>query len=139
MLQGLTLTPLIRALRLADDDTLELEEAWAREAAARAALTRLEQLATDSWPRPEDVERLRAVYGQRLQRASSISLGDGNAAARAAYRRLRHETLSAERRALIALRDRGVISDEVLHRLEQELDVEAMRIGLGETPLGPGA
>jgi CPA1 family monovalent cation:H+ antiporter len=28
-----------------------------------------------------------------------------------------------------------VISDEVLHRLEQELDVEAMRIGLGEVRL----
>ncbi len=48
---------------------------------------------------------------------------------------LRHETLSAERRALIALRDAGVVSDEVLHRLEQELDVEAIRIGLGEIPL----
>jgi hypothetical protein len=28
--------------------------------------------------------------------------------------------------------DRGVISDDVLHRLEQELDIEAIRIGLGE-------
>lgn len=36
---------------------------------------------------------------------------------------------------LIALRDQGVISDEVLHRLEQELDVEAIRMGLGEAPL----
>jgi CPA1 family monovalent cation:H+ antiporter len=35
-----------------------------------------------------------------------------------------------------ALRDQGVISDEVLHRLEQELDVEAMRIGLGEVRMG---
>jgi hypothetical protein len=43
--------------------------------------------------------------------------------------------LSAERRALIALRNQGVISDEILHRLEQELDVEAMRIGLGESRL----
>jgi len=42
---------------------------------------------------------------------------------------------------LIKLRDQGVVSDEVLHRLEQELDVEAMRIGLGETRLNdpPGA
>jgi CPA1 family monovalent cation:H+ antiporter len=50
----------------------------------------------------------------------------------AAQRRLRHETLSAERRALIRLRDEGAISDEVLHRLEYELDVESIRIGLGE-------
>jgi len=36
---------------------------------------------------------------------------------------------------LIALRNQGVISDEILLRLEEELDVEAMRIGLGETRL----
>jgi hypothetical protein len=30
-----------------------------------------------------------------------------------------------------------VISDDVLHRLEQELDIEAIRIGLGEARL-PG-
>jgi CPA1 family monovalent cation:H+ antiporter len=36
----------------------------------------------------------------------------------------------------VALRDQGVISDEVLHRLEQELDVEAMRTGLGEVRMG---
>ena len=36
---------------------------------------------------------------------------------------------------LIALRDEGVVSDEVLHRLEGELDVEAIRIGLGEISL----
>ena len=42
---------------------------------------------------------------------------------------------------LIALRNQGVISDEILLRLEEELDVEAMRIGLGETRLDdrPGA
>jgi CPA1 family monovalent cation:H+ antiporter len=49
-----------------------------------------------------------------------------------AFRRLRHETLTAERMALIALRDDGAISDEVLHRLEHELDVEALRLGIGE-------
>ena len=31
-----------------------------------------------------------------------------------------------------------MISDEVLHRLEQELDVDAMRIGLGEVRLAGG-
>ena len=133
VLQGLTLTPLIRALRLGQDDTLEREETHAREVAARAAVTRLDDLAGESWARPDHVDRMRSVYTQRIRRASPIEFGEGNAAAKeAAFRRLRHETLSAERRAVIALRDRGVISDEILHRLEQELDVEAMRIGLGE-------
>jgi monovalent cation/hydrogen antiporter len=143
VLQGLTLTPLIRFLELGEDRTLELEEARAREDAAKAALARLDELAGTPRAGREDVDRLRALYTQRIRRASPIELGADAGAARAlaAFRRLRHETVSAERRALIALRDQGAISDEVLHRLEQELDVEAMRIGLGETRLNdrPGA
>ena len=46
-----------------------------------------------------------------------------------AFRRLRHETLTAERMALIGMRNDGTISDEVLHRLEHELDIEAVRLG----------
>ncbi|MGH7301786.1 MAG: Na+/H+ antiporter, partial [Candidatus Rokuibacteriota bacterium] len=139
VLQGLSLTPLIRALDLGEDRSLELEEARAREDAARSAIGRLDELAHAPWTQREHVDRLRAVYTQRVARASVIELGADLAAARAqaAFRRLRHETLSAERRTLIALRDQGVISDEVLHRLEQELDVEAMRIGLGDTRLNP--
>src|SRR5499426_2143817 len=137
VVQGLTLTPLIRFLDLGEDRTLELEETRAREDAAKAALARLDELASVAWARREDIERLRAVYTQRVRRASPIELGADAAAAKAqaAFRRLRHEILSAERRVLIARRDQGVISDEILLRLEQELDVEAMRIGLGETRL----
>jgi CPA1 family monovalent cation:H+ antiporter len=139
VLQGLTLSPLIRRLRLGDDTTLELEEAHAREEAARAALARLDDLAQTPDASREDIDRMHTLYTQRVRRASSIDPGAGveSARAQAARRRLRHETLSAERRALIALRDQGVISDEVLHRLEQELDIEAMRIGLGDVRL-PG-
>jgi monovalent cation/hydrogen antiporter len=139
VLQGLTLSPLIRRLRLGDDTTLELEEAHARQEAGRAALARLDDLARAPGASREDIERMRTLYTQRVQRASSIDPGADaeSARAQAALRRLRHETLSAERRALIALRDQGVISDDVLHRLEQELDIEAIRIGLGEERL-PG-
>jgi CPA1 family monovalent cation:H+ antiporter len=47
-----------------------------------------------------------------------------------AFRRLRHETLTAERLTVINLWKDGTISDEILHRLEHELDVEALRIGI---------
>src|SRR5262249_2227034 len=121
VLQGLTLTPMIRRLDLGEDRTLELEEARAREEAAQAALARLDRVAGAEWARREDVERLRALHGQRVHRASSIKIGDGGEAGRAqaALRRLRHETLSAERRALIELRDQGAISDEILQVIEQ--------------------
>jgi hypothetical protein len=45
---------------------------------------------------------------------------------RVAYSRLRsiaEGTLEAERRTLIALRDRGRISDDVLRTMERELDL----------------
>jgi Na+/H+ antiporter len=139
VVQGLTLSPLIRRLRLGNDLTLELEEAHARQEAGRAALAHLDDLAQAPDAPRADIERMRTLYTQRVQRASSIDPGVSadSARAQAALRRLRHETLSAERRALIALRDGGVISDEVLHRLEQELDIEAIRIGLEEERL-PG-
>jgi Na+/H+ antiporter len=140
VLQGLTLTPLIRLLHVSEDDTLQREEAHAREEAARAALTRLDELSAESWPRREQVDRMRDSYTQRVRHASPIVPGADEASARsqAAFRRLRHQALEAERRRLIELRDRGEISDEVLHRLEQELDVEAMRIGLGEARAAGG-
>jgi monovalent cation/hydrogen antiporter len=139
VLQGLSLTPLVRRLRLGDDTRLEEEETVAREHAARAALGRLDELAQAPQAAREEIGRMRTLYTQRVRRASSIDPGAGaeSARAQAVRRRLRHEALSAERRALVALRDQGVISDDVLHRLEQELDIEAIRIGLGEARL-PG-
>jgi CPA1 family monovalent cation:H+ antiporter len=140
VVQGLTLSPLIRALRLGQDPTLEQEETHARETAARAALARLDEVARAPWARRDQVERMRAFYAQRLARSSPLlqSADPAGRQALAGYRRLRHATLDAERQAVVALRDAGVISDEILHRLEQELDVEAMSTGLGEVRMGRG-
>jgi CPA1 family monovalent cation:H+ antiporter len=134
VLQGLSLSPLIRALRIREDSGDEREERVARERAASAALARLDALALEAWPLPEQIERMRVHYGRRLREAdggSSIARECTPEAAEA-YRRLRHETLTAERLAAIGLRNEGTISDEVLHRLEHELDVEALRSGIGE-------
>jgi CPA1 family monovalent cation:H+ antiporter len=40
--------------------------------------------------------------------------------------------LGAERRMLVRLRNEGAISDDVLRELEQELDLEAVRMGAGD-------
>jgi CPA1 family monovalent cation:H+ antiporter len=132
VLQGLSLGPLIRRLHFGDDDALEREETLPRDRASRAALERVDQLAHERWAHREHVDRMRAHYAQRARRFSELGDRECSAEMAAAQRRLRHETLSAERRALIRLRDEGAIGDEVLHRLEYELDVEAIRIGLGE-------
>jgi len=38
---------------------------------------------------------------------------------------------------MLCLRSDGTVSDEVLHRLEHELDVKVLRLGLGEWRLNP--
>jgi len=135
VLQGLSLAPLIRALRLEDDNrTIEEEEMRAREHAASMALTRLEELSEQPWSPSEHVDRLRDHYTRRRHQFANNGAVDPECAAETveAFRRLRHETLTAERVALIGMRDNGTISDDVLHRLEHELDIEARRLGIGE-------
>jgi len=134
VVQGLTLAPLIRRLRLPEDLTLAEEEHCAREASAAAALDELARLRGEPWVVPAHADQLHVRYTQRRDHSSAVMPGHGDATvqAAAAFRRLRHAMLTAERRTLVELRDRGEISDEVLHRLEQELDADAVRIGTGE-------
>ncbi len=82
----------------------------------------------------------RVQYGRRLQRYAQAGAIDAECTAEAAevFRWLRHETLTAERIAVIGLRNDGAIYDEVLHRLEHELDVEALRAGIGELRVSSG-
>lgn len=134
VLQGLTLAPLMRTLGVSGGSEGEGEEMHAREQAAGAALVRLNELTKEDWPKPAHVEQLESHYGGRLQRFSPDAEIDPDCKKETsdAFLRLREETLAAERSALIRLRDEGTISDEVLHRLEQEVDVEALRLGIGE-------
>ena len=139
VLQGLSLPLLIRALKVREDRGHTDEERQAREQAASAALARLDEMASENWPVPEQVERMRDHYRSRLRRSAPGETIDPEWSPEAAeaYRRLRHETLTAERLAAIRFRNDGVISDEVLHRLEHELDVEALRAGIGELRVSP--
>jgi CPA1 family monovalent cation:H+ antiporter len=139
VLQGLSLPVLIRALKVREDRGRADEERQAREQAASAALARLEEMASENWPVPEQIERMRDHYRSRLRRSALSETIDPEWSPEAAeaYRRLRHETLTAERLAAIRFRNDGVISDEVLHRLEHELDVEALRAGVGELRVSP--
>jgi CPA1 family monovalent cation:H+ antiporter len=131
LFQGLTLPWLITALDIDDDDTSEREEARARMAAAQAAIERLDELQSEDWVRNETVERLRRLYEYRTERfASRHEHGaDGIFEERAvAYQRVQREVLEAQRRAVVALRNAGSINDEVMHRVERDLDLEDSRL-----------
>jgi monovalent cation/hydrogen antiporter len=131
VLQGLTLPPLIRALHIGEDRSGEKEETKARIGAAEAALARLEDLVDEDWVNADTAERLRGAYNFRLSRFSSRfdADDDGGIEQRSlAYQRLRRELLEAERGAVVQLRNEGVINDEVMRRVERDLDLEDARL-----------
>ena len=131
VVQGLTLPALIRVLHLEEDHVAEREEAKARIRAADAAIARLDELIGEDWVREDTAERLRGLYGFRRNRfAQRFDDGaDGAIEERSQnYQRLRRELLEAERSAIVDLRRRRVINDDVMHRLERDLDLEDARL-----------
>ena len=131
VLQGLSLPLLIRLLGLEDDGSVEREETYARIASADAALSRLDELAEQEWVREDTAERVRGMYGYRRSRFVARKLGvddDGYEKRSQAYQRLQRELLSAQRNSLVRLRNEGAISDEALHRIERDLDLEETRL-----------
>ena len=133
VLQGLTLPALIGGLGVEDDGLAEREDAKARIKAAEAALARLDELASEDWVRDDTAERLRGFYGFRRDRFSARfdDGDDGEIEARSAnYQRLRRELLEAERATIVDLRRAGVINDDVMHRLERDLDLEDARLDI---------
>ncbi|HEV8424389.1 MAG TPA: Na+/H+ antiporter [Actinomycetes bacterium] len=131
VVQGLTLPSLIRRLRVRGDDAEEREEVRARLVATDAALARLEELAGEEWTRDDTVERLRGLYQfrhRRLKARAGIFEDDGTEDRSLAYQRLVRELLEAQRHAIVRLRNQGTISNDVMHRIERELDLEDTRL-----------
>jgi monovalent cation/hydrogen antiporter len=128
--QGLTLEPLIRRLGVEDDGSEEREEVSARIRVAEAAINRVEELAGADWVREDTLERVRGLYDYRRRRFGAIGDGDGAEYEErtGAYIRLMYELFDAQRDALIGLRNRGEISDEVRRRVERDLDLEESRL-----------
>ena len=131
VLQGLTLPAVIRMLRLEDDGLSAKEETKARILAAEAALGRLEELAGEDWVREDTAERMRGAYRFRASRfaARFDDEDDGALEERSqSYQRLRRELLDAERSAVQELRRQGRINDDVMNRVQRDLDLEDARL-----------
>ncbi len=131
--QGLTLPWLIRRLGVVDDGTEEEdEEIRARLAIARAALERVDELGAEDWTRDGSIERVRRLYEFRQRRfkirAGKIEDEDGIEEGSLLYQRMMHEIYSAQRDALVALRNDRQISSDVMRRVERELDLEESRL-----------
>ena len=126
VMQGATLTPLIKWFNFAPETLHHEEERHARREALRRGAEALEDLSRESWAVPAEVDRVRTELRDR------IGHHDQHTQNADTYRRLRTGVLRAERRMLVRLRNEGAISDETLRELEQELDHEAVRFGAGD-------
>jgi CPA1 family monovalent cation:H+ antiporter len=130
--QGLTLPLLARRLGVVATQGVEHEEAHARAATADAALALLPELRT-RWPgHIELVDRLQAEYEHRAQHAEEHRDGELGEADRELFehRQMKQELIDAERQAARDMHGRGAISDEVLRRLERDLDLAELRAGV---------
>jgi CPA1 family monovalent cation:H+ antiporter len=127
--QGLTLPLLIRRLGVVTDEREEVEELTARSATAQAGLERLNSLANDGAP-PGLLDDLREhLMARRHHYARQV--GQPQIEPRWHWddrNRVRREVVDAEREAVIGLRDEGVIGDDVMHKIERELDLEEVRL-----------
>jgi CPA1 family monovalent cation:H+ antiporter len=131
VLQGLTLPALIQRLGVRGDGTEQQEEVRARLTATDAALERLHELAAAEWTRDDTIERLQGQYQfrrRRLKARAGVLEDDGVEDRSLAYQRLVRELLEAQRHAIVELRNKGAISNEVMHRIEREFDLEETRL-----------
>jgi Na+/H+ antiporter len=130
VLQGLTLPPLIRWLAVGEDTTPEREERQARLELAKAGIARVDALAEERVLPAHQVHPVRQEFVDRLRnltRSADAARSDA-APSSDVLHHLRRESIAAQREQLLDLRRREVIGDDVLHRIQHELDIEEMRL-----------
>jgi Na+/H+ antiporter len=121
--QGLTLTPLIRWLKVGSSWSVQHEQVRVRAAMSAAALAAVDRsLAEEGVPR-EWGDRLKAEISDRIALVAA-SEADDLTPRMELLNRLRHAAIVAERRELIRLWRGNEIGDEVMHHLMEKLDYE---------------
>jgi CPA1 family monovalent cation:H+ antiporter len=120
--QGLTLPALIRALRLERDTSGETESELAHEAMRHAAIQAVNKLVAEhGLPAQEAVAVTRFFNSRSLHRSGSALAPDSET-------RLWLGAAAAQREALIKLWQNGEIGDDVLTRLERQVDLAEARL-----------
>jgi len=127
VVQGLSLKAVIRGLGLKPDPEIAREMSAARARLAVVGLEALDALAADE-PGAEDAKKaLRLKYEHVAHRFQARLVNKRNARDEArieAYRTMRLKMLGAERDALILMRDKDEISDDILREIQHDLDLE---------------
>jgi CPA1 family monovalent cation:H+ antiporter len=131
VVQGLSLSLVIRWLGIKDDGVMEREEREARLKANQAALARLNEIAERESAKGDALQRLRVEYEDHIRQvegAEPESAGTPLRLFSSEYERLSYEALQIESRTIIKLRDEDVINDEVLRRIQRDIDLAEARL-----------
>ncbi len=132
VLQGLTLPPLIRFLGVGNDDLPAREEHEARSRISKAVFDKLNELRHEGKIPASALQVVESFYRERaliLEDELADVLGWSERRHHVlSVRRLNRLAVAAQRRALIEMRREGKIGDDVLHKIERELDLEEVRL-----------
>src|SRR2546430_6369136 len=130
VLQGLTLTPLVRWLGVVDDHVTEKEERLARLKANEAALARLEAIESSRRARHETVERLRTGYVDRIRQLRREVPHEESVKRLFSedFEELAREALQTERDNVISLRSEEAINDQAFRRIQRDIDLAEARL-----------
>jgi len=122
---------LIRGLGIKDDGAAEEEERAARLKANRAALARLNQVAEKTPAQAEALQRLKGEYEDHIRQVEGAAPDGTGAPLRlnsSEFERLSYEALQVERQTILQLRNQSVISDNVLRRIQRDIDLAEARL-----------
>ena len=129
--QGLTLPPLIRYLNVGDDGIAAREEKEARHRISDAAMDKIAEIKSEDKYPSSAIEMIEQFYRERalaLKDELAEQLGWSQKRNHVlSTRRLRRIMISTQRRTLLQMRRTGVIGDDVMHKIEHELDLEEAR------------
>ena len=128
--QGLTLPLVIKGVGLGSDADEGHEESHARQELIEEALARIDEL-EEKWPDHKPlIDQLRTSYQHRAEHEEQLHEAPSNEAEQelVEHRQIRSDVIGAQREALLAMRDRGAIDDDVLREIERELDLEEIRM-----------
>ena len=134
--QGLTLPVLIRFLGVGDDGIPAREELEARNEISRAVFAKIEEMRLEGKLPASAIGVVEAFYRERalvFEDELADQLGWSSQRHHVlSVRRLNRLAIATQRRALLHMRNTGQIGDDVMHRIEHELDLEEVRLQGGE-------
>jgi len=131
--QGGTLPILIRWLHIRSDSTDVKEESFALSCTAKVAVERLHELTREGKVSAANARWLEKRYAARQEAfGADAARSEPKLAALSDLFDVERQMIDAERKELVALRNRGTIDNTIMRRVQMLLDLEDMKIDLVE-------